>query len=218
MAAESAPARKMRILAIDDTPDTLNLVSEVLGAQGFEVHGCTDGAAGLEAYARLRPDLVLLDLRMPRMSGFELCDRIRKMTARAVVPIIVLTAMSGEEEKVKAIELGADDFLTKPFYHSELIARVKAHLRTKRLHDELLASNRRLKILQLMKERTDRLIAHDLTDHLNSILGYVQLTILDRDRLPEKAIGHLEKISRSAEELLKTIARLSEQAKEDLRE
>ncbi|MBI5367553.1 MAG: response regulator [Planctomycetes bacterium] len=207
--------KKPKILVVDDSVADTDLISEILADGGYDVITREDGDAGIEAFSKERPDLVLLDIVMPRVGGLEACEKIRKIAGKSFVPIVMLTALSGDDEKVKAMELGADDFLCKPFYPSELVARVKAHLRTKRLYDDLEVSNRKLKILQKVKEGTDRMIAHDLKNHLTSIIGHIQLVMRGKAQLTEKVVGHVEKVANSANELLKAVSRLTEQAKEE---
>lgn len=115
-----------RILVIDDEPGILRAVQTNLGRHGFRVDTASSGKNGLEAYARSRPDLVLLDLGLPDMDGLEV---IREIRQRSDTPIIVLSAREAERAKVAALDLGADDYLTKPFGVNELLARVRVALR-----------------------------------------------------------------------------------------
>ncbi|MBI3268109.1 MAG: response regulator [Planctomycetes bacterium] len=215
MASKRETERRSKILVIDDSVADVDLITEILADAGYEVASREDGPSGLEAFQKDRPDLVLLDIIMPRMSGLEVCEKMRKSAAKAFIPIVMLTALSGDEEKVKAMDLGADDFLSKPFYPSELVARVRAHLRTKKLYDELEVSNRKLRILQKVKEGTDRMIAHDLKNHLTSIIGHAQLVLRTKSQVPDKVLVHVDKISNSANELLKAVSRLTEQSRDE---
>ena len=118
--------RQHRILLIEDEPGLADSVRYSLEAEGFDVEVAETGLAGLEAARRLEPDLVLLDLMLPEMSGLDICRQIR---VASDVPIVMLTAKDSEADKVTGLELGADDYLTKPFSMRELIARIRAHLR-----------------------------------------------------------------------------------------
>ncbi|HUG07564.1 MAG TPA: response regulator transcription factor [Acidimicrobiia bacterium] len=118
--------RARHILIIEDEPGLAESVRYALEAEGFEVSVAESGFAGLEAARRDSPDLVLLDLMLPEMSGLDVCRQIRLSSD---VPIIMLTAKDSEADKVTGLELGADDYITKPFSMRELIARVRAHLR-----------------------------------------------------------------------------------------
>lgn len=115
-----------QILIVDDEPRFLRLVSANLETEGFQILEATNGSQAVEIAATQSPDLVLLDVMMPEMDGFQACERIREFSD---MPIIMLTAKGEEADKLRAFELGADDYVLKPFSASELIARVRAVLR-----------------------------------------------------------------------------------------
>src|ERR1700693_5173726 len=115
-----------RILVVDDEPGIVRAVQTNLGRHDFRVDTASTAAEGLEAYARLRPDLILLDLGLPDIDGLEV---IREIRLRSSTPIVVLSAREAERAKVAALDLGADDYLTKPFGVNELLARVRVALR-----------------------------------------------------------------------------------------
>jgi two-component system, OmpR family, KDP operon response regulator KdpE len=115
-----------RILVVDDEPQITRVLRTSLGAQGYDLRVANDGEAALEIMKNWLPDLVITDLAMPRMDGLELCRRVR---AKSEVPIIVLSVRGEERTKVQALDAGADDYVTKPFGMSELLARVRASLR-----------------------------------------------------------------------------------------
>ena len=116
----------MKILIIEDEANIVQLIRLYLEQAGFIVLAASDGAAGLELHAREHPDLVILDLMLPALDGMEVCRRIR---AWASTPILMLTARQGEEDRIAGLELGADDYLVKPFSPREVVSRVKAILR-----------------------------------------------------------------------------------------
>ena len=149
------------ILVVDDLPQNARLLEAVLAPRGHAVVTAASGPEALERLAEGGLDLVLLDLRMPGMDGFEVCRRLREDPATRFVPVIVVTA-SGEQEKIRALEAGADDFAAKPFDHAELLARVRSLLRLKRYHDtiaeqaaELERFNRQLEVR--VQEQLDEL-------------------------------------------------------------
>lgn len=115
-----------KILIIEDEESYRETLAYLLQKEGFEVSAASDGTAGLAAYDRTGADIVLLDLMMPGLSGTEVCRQLR---ARGSVPIIMVTARDSEIDKVVGLELGADDYVTKPFSHRELVARIRAVLR-----------------------------------------------------------------------------------------
>lgn len=133
-----------RILVIDDNPQNVELLESALTLAGYEVFTALGGEEGLEKARSHLPDLILLDVLMPDMDGYEVCIRLRKDEATRSIPVVMLTALKGMEDKVRGLEVGADDFLSKPFHQVELMARVRSLLRVKRLHDELEERNRLL--------------------------------------------------------------------------
>jgi DNA-binding response OmpR family regulator len=120
------PAKKTTIVAADDDPQLLRLVTRNLQLEGYDVLGASDGELALELIESNPPDLVLLDVMMPKMDGFTVCSRVREFSS---VPIIIVTARGQDQDKVRGLDLGADDYLTKPFSVGELLARVRAVLR-----------------------------------------------------------------------------------------
>jgi DNA-binding response OmpR family regulator len=116
----------MKILVVDDDADLLDLTGYALRREGFTVVQAVDGEQALQRWERESPDLVLLDANMPKMNGFEVCQRIRQSST---TPVIMLTARDDEEDILQGLELGADDYVTKPFSAKQLIARIKAVIR-----------------------------------------------------------------------------------------
>ncbi len=117
---------KYRILVADDEPNYVSIIQLNLKARGYEVLTAWDGETAIEQAASGKPDLIILDIRMPGLDGYEACRRIRQFSA---APIIMLTAMAEEADKIKGLDVGADDYVTKPFSIEELLARVRAALR-----------------------------------------------------------------------------------------
>ncbi len=130
-----------KILVVDDTPANVKLFSDLLAVKGYAVSTAASGEEALAKIAADGPDLVLLDVMMPGISGYEVCRRIRENPATALLPVVMCTSLDPHQERVKGIEAGADDFLSKPVNQPELFARVKSLLRVKQLHDELAALN-----------------------------------------------------------------------------
>lgn len=120
------PVRKTTILTADDDPQLLRLITRTLQLEGYEVLSASDGQQALSLIEHKIPDAVLLDVMMPKMDGFTVCQRVREFS---LVPIIIVTARGQDLDKIRGLDLGADDYLTKPFSVDELLARVRAVLR-----------------------------------------------------------------------------------------
>ena len=123
-----------KILIIDDTPHNVKMLVDLLSAKGYATATATSGQAGLEQVEAERPDLVLLDVMMPGMDGYEVCRRIRANPEYGILPVVMVTALDPARERIKGLEAGADDFLTKPVNMAELVARVRSLLRIKDLY------------------------------------------------------------------------------------
>ncbi len=137
--APVATAVPARILVVDDTPANVKLLVDVLGAKGYAMSAAVNGEDALTHIARDMPDLVLLDVMMPGMSGYEVCARLRADPETRLLPVVLCTSLDPQQERIKGIEAGADDFLSKPINRPELLARVKSLLRIKKLQDEVRA-------------------------------------------------------------------------------
>ncbi|MBI2976430.1 MAG: response regulator [Chloroflexi bacterium] len=135
MSESPTPARK--ILVVDDDWLNRDLLEAYLRDAGYECITASDGAAALQIAQAAPPDLVLCDVQMPRMSGYEVCHRLKTNPATQFVPVVMVTALDSDDEKLRAVEAGADDFVTKPFNSILLLTRVRSLLRIKVLHDEV---------------------------------------------------------------------------------
>jgi adenylate cyclase len=145
-----------RVLVVDDVPQNIKLLDALLTPRGYEVIPASSGEEALAKVASERPDLVLLDIVMPGMDGYEVCRRLRSDDITAVLPVVMITA-SGEQEKVSAIEAGADDFITKPLDQAELMARIRSLVRIKQYHDEIEAQAEQLERWNReLEERVDQ--------------------------------------------------------------
>ncbi len=160
------------ILAIDDTPASLRLLTDILKAEGYEVRSAISGELALHAAAAQAPELILLDVSMPGMDGFEVCRRLKAQEQTRDVPVIFVSAMSEMVEKLKGFELGAVDYVTKPYQREELLARVRTHLELHRLRHHL---------SEMVEERTrslresEKKLKSSLLDSISAISATVEM-------------------------------------------
>jgi len=126
-----------KVLIVDDEPANVGFMDLMMRRLGYTTVTASDGVAALEAVAHERPDVVLLDVRMPRLDGFEVCRRLKSDPVTRLIPVVMLTGLAAIEDRVQGIDAGADDFLSKPFVGAELSARVRSLTRLKRYTDEL---------------------------------------------------------------------------------
>jgi two-component system sensor histidine kinase/response regulator len=186
---------KSQIMAVDDQPANLILLEEMLSRQGYLVRSFPRGRLALEAAARNPPDLILLDINMPEMSGFKVCELLKSDEMLAAIPVIFLSALSDASDKVRAFQCGGVDYVTKPFQVDEVQARVETHLKIHQLQKalqlhanhledlvaarthELAETQGRLKVLDRAKSDFLRLIHHELRSPLNGLLGVGELVL-----------------------------------------
>ena len=149
------PPDQVKILVVDDKPVNIELLESYLEVEGYQVVSAVTGEEALKKVAAEKPYVVLLDVMMPGMDGFEVCRRIKNNAATLFLPVVLVTALKESEDRVKGAEAGADDFLTKPVNEQELLARVKSLVRIRALNDALEARNKQLK--GMVQERTEQL-------------------------------------------------------------
>lgn len=135
----------MRILVVDDNQDNIDLITDILDTMGYDIKSAMDGPTALDIASEVHPDLIVLDVNMPGMSGFEVVEHLKHDEHTQSIPVIMLTALSDVENRVHAMTLGAEDYLTKPFSPRELIARVERRLRSKVQTDDLKAKQEQIR-------------------------------------------------------------------------
>ena len=149
-------ATKASILVVDDTPDNLRLLAGILGQQGYEVRPMPNGQLALMAAQSALPDLILLDINMPELNGYEVCERLKADEKTRDIPVIFISARGEVDDKVTAFELGGVDYVTKPFQFEEVLARVRTHLALRDLQKQLECTNEELEELNdLLQEKLD---------------------------------------------------------------
>ena len=188
------------ILIVDDEERNIKLLKAMLANEDYYLSGVSNGEEALRRVSWIPPDLILLDVMMPGIDGFEVCRRVKGDEKTRMIPVVMVTALSEKEHQIKAMEAGADDFLSKPVNQTELCIRVKSLLRIKSYHDKLLGSfreiaekNARLQELERAKEGLTHMIIHDLNNPLMAISGSLEMLLLNKNELPEKQYGTIQK-------------------------
>ncbi|WP_321372802.1 hybrid sensor histidine kinase/response regulator [uncultured Draconibacterium sp.] len=157
------------ILIVDDNPNNIKIVALILRSLKYKIVIATNGEQAIDLVEQTRPDLILLDVMMPKMDGFEACSIIKSKEENANTPIIFITALNDTESLVKGFKAGGVDYITKPFNKDELISRVKTHLELKQTRDRLEKTTQHLSELNALKDKMFSVIGHDLRSPLSSV-------------------------------------------------
>ena len=203
------------ILIVDDEEKNIKLIKGILASEHYHVFGALSGEEAITMIPDVCPDLILLDIMMPGMDGFEVCRRLKNDEKTKMIPIVMVTALDEKEHSVKAMKVGADDFLTKPVDHTELQVRIKSLLRIKAYHDTLLKSyreiaekNEKLQELERIKEELTHMIIHDLRTPLMVISANLELFQMDGENLSEKQLHKIAVSVRNCAEINQLIQSL----------
>jgi len=177
--------KDIQILIVDDEPVNIKILTGMLSTEGYNILKADNGPEALKILGKVTPDIILLDVMMPEMDGFEVCRRIKAEKDMRLIPVLMVTALQDKIHRQQALEAGADDFLSKPIDRTELIIRVKSLIRIKQYSDELVESNRileeqkeKLKKLEKAKEALTHMIVHDLRSPLTSISMNIDLCLM----------------------------------------
>jgi two-component system sensor histidine kinase/response regulator len=214
---------KATIFIIDDDPANLGIFLEYLEESGFEVSVARSGEGAIQQLTHFRPDLILLDVMMPGIDGFETCRRLKKNEKTRDIPVIFMTALSDPVDKVKGFLVGGVDYITKPLHHEEVLVRVTAHLTIQTLQRQIQAQNallerknaiieeqkalleeknEQVKTLLAYKEKLFSFISSDLQHPLNKLLGFTRLIAKNINAYRKDEIkGQVDRLQTSAEEL-----------------
>jgi two-component system, sensor histidine kinase and response regulator len=198
-----------RIMVVDDIPQNLTLLQDMLRTSGYEVFALPNGEMALKAAAKNPPDLILLDIRMPGLNGYEVCERLKADQHTAEIPIIFLSALHEAEDKVKAFQAGGVDYITKPFQSEEVEARVRTHLKLRKQKRELQESYQQLKELEELRDNLVHMIVHDMRSPLMGMTAYLDLlTNFEKDTLSPTAAQYLAAAEASTSALLEMVTSL----------
>lgn len=170
-----------KILVVDDEPAVRDVLVRIIQREGYQAITASNGLEALEIVEREQPDLILLDVTMPKLDGFSVCQRLKDDERTALIPVTMLTGLDDREHRQRGIEVGADDFLTKPFEHSLLRARIRSQLRVKRLIDQLEDTESVIFMLALAVEAKDSYTE----GHLRRLAHYSQQLAIAAGLLPE---------------------------------
>lgn len=206
MDTENKYQKPFLILIVDDVETNLQLLGNILQEQNFDVSFASNGYDALSILETELPDLILLDVMMPEMDGFEVCERVNSNPRTKDIPIIFLTAKAETEEILKGFDLGAVDYVTKPFNSAELLARVKTHLTLKRAKEELWESN-------LTKSKFFAIITNDLKDSVVGVRGLSKFLLEDlQNNFTEDSIKIAKTLNNDANRLFNFLENLMEWA------
>jgi signal transduction histidine kinase len=169
------PRPPPNIIVVDDTPANLRLLTEMLKEKGYRVRPAPSGELALRAAQAAPPDLILLDITMPKMDGFEVCGRLKADERLREIPVLFISALNESSDKVRAFQAGGVDYVTKPFNIEEVEARVRAHLELRRQKLELAASLARMRELERLRDSLTHMIAHDMKSPLCGIQMTLEL-------------------------------------------
>lgn len=203
------------LLIVDDVAENLRLLSGILKESGHHIRPVTNGALALQAARHQPPDLVLLDIKMPGMDGFEVCRQLKAEESLRDIPVIFISALQDTEDKLCAFQAGGVDYVTKPFQIEEVQARVQTHLQLRRQRIQLEENFQRLQSLERMRDSLTHMIVHDMRSPLMSIGGYLELVqVFEAGGLTPAGLEYVAKsranvtrLIRMADEML-TVSRL----------
>jgi len=192
---------------VDDTPANLELLSGMLKGRGYKVRAAVSGKLALQAARNDPPDLILLDINMPEMNGYEVCAELKSDDKLKDIPVIFLSALTETMDKVKAFGAGGVDYITKPFQFEEVEARVETHLELRRQKRQLQENHDKLLELEKTRDSLVHMIIHDLRSPLTVIAGYHELIIEDaKNKLSAESVNYIAEAMNSTKRLVRMVS------------
>jgi two-component system sensor histidine kinase/response regulator len=212
--------RMTRILCVDDEPMNLSLLAAMLSPRGYEVVSAANGSEALEKIAVERIDICLLDVMMPGMDGFEVCRRIKSDDLHRNIPVVMITSHADMQNRIRGIEAGAEDFISKPFDIAEVLARIKMLLQVKSLNEQLQNAHDKLEAANIELEAFNYSVSHDLRSPLTAINGYCQvIQKLCGNNIDEQCRGYIQEMcegTRRMNRLIDTLLNFSRITRVDM--
>lgn len=200
------------ILIVDDTQHNVQVLSQVTRAEGYQVIAAFNGTDAIELAKKRKPNLILLDVLMPDMNGYKVCEILKQDRDLREIPVIFLSALSDVESKIKGFSVGGVDYITKPFQREEVIARVELHLKLKRLEKEreryikeLKKREKHLEQLIRAKDEVMRIVSHDIRNPLTGIIGLSDLMLTNNERTPEMIHRMITAIKKGGVEIMELV-------------
>ena len=183
------------VLIVDDNSKNLQVLADILRAKNYRVATSKDGFKALNFVSKRKPDIILLDIMMPDMDGYEVCRRLKDDANTRDIPVIFISALTDTADKVKGFQAGGVDYITKPFQKEEVFARVDAHLKLKRAQEDLKKANYELKTANTTKDKLFSIIAHDLRSPIGSLSGILEVITDDPELLdPDQQAEYLRQL------------------------
>lgn len=235
MAEDRFAGQDRMVMVVDDTPENLHLLVSILSGHGYTVLPTTDSQSALRNAMATPPDIILLDIRMPGLDGFEVCRQLKASPATAGVPVIFISALGDVADKVAGFRAGGVDYLTKPFEAEEVLARVRTHIELRCLQknlqaeidlrrqaeDELRQINTTLDLANASKDKLFAIIAHDLRNPFMTLMGLLEFMLESADEMEGAKLREnlvmLATATRRAHELMDNLFTWSEQQRDAIR-
>ena len=192
-----------KILIVDDSKIAQSMLAEIFNGS-YELNFQDDGMAGINAARQIKPDLILLDVNMPDLDGLEVCSILKKEEETKDIPIIFVTSVDSVDEKVKGFQVGADDYVVKPFYSPELKARVHAHIELRKARLQALALER----LTVFKEMAIS-VSHEINNPLTAVFAYLHILQADLQNAPGMVTENITGIYEGTKRIQKIVGRLA---------
>ena len=203
MSREGVP----NVIVVDDTPANLQLLTGMLKERGYKVRPVPSGKLALQAAKNDPPDLILLDIMMPEMDGYQVCERLKADEKLREIPVIFISALNETMDKVRAFGVGGVDYVTKPFQFEEVNARVSTHLELQRQRSKLKENYEQLRSLEGLRDNLVHMIVHDLRSPLTGISGFLDLALAhEKETLTEDGFEYLQTAKRSTKAVIDMVS------------